>query len=81
MLKLRSVELDNINHTNIRIRRVPEGEEREKGFEKIFEELIAKDFPNMWKETVKQVQEAQSPRQEKPEDEHTETRGNQTDKN
>ena len=39
--------------------RVPEGKEREKGPEKIFEEIIAKNFPNMGKEIVNQVQEAQ----------------------
>ena len=33
--------------------------EREKGPEKIFEEIIAENFPNMGKETVTQVQEAQ----------------------
>ena len=32
---------DNIKHTNIRIIGVPEGEEREKGTEKIFKETIA----------------------------------------
>ena len=37
---------------------VPEGEEREKGPEKIFEEIIAENFPNMGKEIVNQVQEA-----------------------
>ena len=50
---------DNIKHNNIRIIGVPEGEEREKGPEKIFEEIIAKDFPNMRKEIATQVQEAQ----------------------
>ena len=35
---------------------VPEGEEREKGPEKIFEEIIAENFPNMGKEIVNQVQ-------------------------
>jgi len=39
---------DNIKHTNIFIIRVPEEEEREKGSEKIFEEVIAENFPNMW---------------------------------
>ena len=38
---------------------VPEGEEREKGPEKIFEEIIDKNFQNMGKEIVRQVQEAQ----------------------
>ena len=50
---------DNIKHTNIHIIGVPEGEERERGLEKIFEDIIAENFPNMGKETVIQVQEAQ----------------------
>ena len=50
---------DNIKHTNIHITEVLEGEKREKGPEKIFEEIIAENFPNMGKETVTQVQEAQ----------------------
>ena len=36
---------DNIKGTNICIIRVPEGEEREKGPDKIFEEIIAENFP------------------------------------
>ena len=44
---------------NICIIGVPEGEEREKGPEKILEEIIAENFPNMGKEIVNQVQEAQ----------------------
>ena len=50
---------DNIKHNNIRIIGVPEGEERGKGPEKIFEEIIVKNFPNMGKEIATQVQEAQ----------------------
>ena len=50
---------DNIKHNNIHITGVPEGEEREKGLEKIFEEIIVKNFPNMGKEIATQVQEAQ----------------------
>ena len=38
---------------------VPEGEEREKGTEKIFEEIIAKNFPNVGKEPLTQIQEVQ----------------------
>ena len=41
---------DNIKRNNIRIIGVPEGEEREKGPEKIFEEIIAENLPNMGKE-------------------------------
>ena len=50
---------DNIKHTNIRIIRVPEEEEKKKGTEKIFEETIVENFPNMGKEIVNEVQEAQ----------------------
>ena len=52
---------DNIKCTNIHIIGVPEGEEREKGSEKIYEEIIAENFTNMGKEIVNQVQEAQIP--------------------
>ena len=38
---------DNIKCSNIRIIGVPEEEEREKGPEKIFEEIIVENFPNM----------------------------------
>ena len=45
---------------------VPEGGEREKGSEKIFEVLIAEIFPNMGKETGNQVctRDAQSLKQD-----------------
>ena len=39
--------------------RLPEGEEREIGPEKISEEIIPENFPNMGKEIVNQVQETQ----------------------
>ena len=42
----------NIKHTNICIIGVPEGEERDKGPEKIFEEIIAEKSPNMGKVAV-----------------------------
>ena len=50
---------DNIKHNNIHIIGVPEGEEREKGPKKIFEEIIVENFPNMGKEIAIQAQEAQ----------------------
>ena len=50
---------DNIKYTNIQITGVPEEEERKKGCEKIFEEIIVENFPNMEKEIINQVQEAQ----------------------
>ena len=50
---------DNIKCTNIHIIEVPEGEEREKGPEKILEEIIVENFPNMRKEIATEVQEVQ----------------------
>ena len=49
---------DNIKCTNIWIIGVPE-EEKKKGYENIFEEIIVEKFPNMEKEIVNQVQEEQ----------------------
>uniref|UniRef100_A0A5G2R3F5 L1 transposable element RRM domain-containing protein n=1 Tax=Sus scrofa TaxID=9823 RepID=A0A5G2R3F5_PIG len=48
---------DNVKHANIYIIGVPEGEEREKGTENIVQEIIAKNFPNMGKEPLTQIQE------------------------
>ena len=50
---------DNVKCTNIRIVGVPEGEEREKETEKIFQVIIAENFRNMGKESLTQIQEAQ----------------------
>ena len=40
---------DHIKHTNIQIIGVPEEEEKKKGYEKIFEEIIVENFPSMEK--------------------------------
>ena len=50
---------DNIKCTNIRVIGVPEEEEKKKQYEKIFEEIIVENFPNMEKEITNQVQETQ----------------------
>ena len=50
---------DNTKHMNVCIIGVPEGEETEKRPEKISKDIIAENFPNMGKEIVNQVQEAQ----------------------
>ena len=71
---------DNIKRTNIRNIGVPEEEEKKKASEKIFEEIIVENFPNMGKEIVNQVQEAQSPVQDSPR-RITKTHINQTIKN
>ena len=44
----------NIKGTNIWIIGVPEEEEKNKQYEKIFEEIIVENFPNMEKEIAKQ---------------------------
>ena len=51
---------DNIKHTNIQIIGVPEEEEKKKGYEKIFEEIIVENFPNMEKEIVKSKRHKES---------------------
>ena len=43
-------------HSNYR---VPEEEEKKKGYEKNFEEIIVENFPNIEKEIANQVQEVQ----------------------
>ena len=55
----RAVSEDHIKCTNIQIIGVPEEGEKKKGYEKNFEEIIVKNFHNMEKEVVNQVQEAQ----------------------
>ena len=72
---------DNGKCTNIWIIGVSEGGEREKGPEKTFKDIIAVNFPNLRKEIVTQDQEAHSPRQDKPKEEHSETHSNKTGKN
>ena len=60
--------------------RGPEEEEKRKEYEKIFEEIIVENFPNMEKEIVNQVQEVQSPIQDKTKEKHAKTHANQTNK-
>ena len=49
---------DNIKWTNLHIIGIPEGKEKEKGIENIFEEIMAENFPNL-KDTDIKIQEAQ----------------------
>ena len=54
---------DNIKHSNICIIVIPEGEEEKPGIENVFldliEKLIMENFPNVMREKVTQIQEAQ----------------------
>ena len=49
----------NIRYTNIQITGVPE-EVKKKGYDKIFEEIITENFPNMEKEIVKSKRSKES---------------------
>ena len=50
---------DNIKRYNIRFIGVPEEEDKKKDHEKILEEIIVENFPEMGKEINTQVQETQ----------------------
>ena len=50
----------NFKHSNIRIIRVPEGEEEDQEIENLFENIMKENFPNLPKEIdFQEVQEAQ----------------------
>ena len=55
---------DNIKDTDTCFIVYPEGEKKVKGVKNIFENIVAEEFPNLGKETVTQVQEEQSPKEE-----------------
>ena len=71
---------DNVKHPNIRLIGVPEEEDKKKGQEKLLEEIIAENFPKMRKKIATQVQETQSPKQDKTKAKHTKTHINQINK-
>ena len=72
---------NNIKCTNIQIIGVPQEEEKKKGYEKSFEEIIVENFPNMEKEIVNPSPTgATSPIQDKPKEKHARTHTNQTNK-
>ena len=53
---------------------------RQKGHEKILEEIIVENFPKIGKEILTQVQETQSPKQNIPKVKHPKTHINQINK-
>ena len=67
---------DVFKHPNIRIIGVPEGEEEEQEIENLFEQIM-ENFPNLAKEIdFQEVQEAQSPKDVRPKEEHTKAHHN-----
>ena len=48
-----------MKHDNIHIIGIPEGEEKEWGTKNLFEKLMTENFPNLVREEITQVQEAQ----------------------
>ena len=72
--------LDNIKHVNLGIIGIPEGEEREKGTENVFEEIMAENFPNLNKETHPDRGSIEGPEQDKPKHTYTKTYYNKNSK-
>ena len=71
---------DNVKYPNIRIIGVPGEEDKKKDHQKILEEIIVENFPKVGKEIVTQVQETQSPKQDKCKVKHPKTQINQINK-
>ena len=55
---------------------MPGGGEEEQEIENLFEQIIKENFFNLVKDIDKQIQEAQSPKQVGPKEEHTKTHHN-----
>ena len=67
---------DIFKHSNIRIMGLPEGEEEEQKIENLFKQIM-ENFPNLAKEIdFQEVQEAQSPKEAGPKEEHTKAHHN-----
>ena len=66
--------------TSIRIIGIPEEEEKKKGYEKIFEEIIVDNLPSMEKECQSSPRSTKSPIQDKPKEKHIKTHINQANR-
>ena len=72
--RLRNLQ-DNFKHSNMRILGVPEGEEQK--IENLFGQIMKENFPHLTKEIdFQEVQEAQSPKEAGPKEEHTKAHHN-----
>lgn len=54
--RLREIN-DSLRKKNLHLIGVPEGTERDRGPENVFEQIIAENFPNLKRETGIQIQE------------------------
>ena len=73
--RLRNLQ-DTLKRSNIRIIGVPEGENEEQNIENLFEQIM-ENFPNLAKEIdFQEIQEAQSPKEARPKEEHTKAHHN-----
>ena len=74
--RLRNLQ-DIFKCSNIWIIGVPEGEEEEQKIENLFEQRMKENFPSLAKEIdFQEVQEAQSPKEAGPKEEHTKAHQN-----
>ena len=74
--RLRNLQ-DILKRSNIRIIGVPEGEEEEQKIENLLEQIMKENFPSLAKEIdFQEVQEAQSPKEAGPKEEHTKAHHN-----
>ena len=70
---------DNIKQAKLYIIRISEGEEKEKGVENIFEEIMSENFPNLMETDIK-IQEAEGPKQGETKQAHPKTYYNKNGK-
>ena len=74
--RLRNLQ-DIFKRSNMWMIGVPEGEEEEQKIENLFEQIMKENFPNLAKEIdFQEVQEAQSPKEVRPKEEHTKAHHN-----
>ena len=66
----------NFKMSNIHMIRVPEGKEKEQEIGNLFEQIMKENFHNLAQEIDRQVQEAESPKQEECKEAHTKTHHN-----
>ena len=62
---------DNIEHANICIIGIPEGEERENRIGNVFEKSIAENIPNLKKKTYPDIRSPEGPKQDEPKQTYT----------